>query len=84
MKYGILISSGAKKQIDRLPSGIKVKIGNAILEIASDPFIGKALKAALKGLYSLRVGNYRIFYEINNKTIYVYILKVMHRKEAYR
>ena len=84
MKYGILISSGAKKQIDRLPSGIKVKIGNAILEIASDPFIGKALKAALKGLYSLRVGNYRIIYEINNKTIYVYILKVMHRKEAYR
>jgi len=84
VNYHILITSKAKKQIDRLPQKIKEKIGSAILEIASNPLIGKALKAQLKGLYSFRAGNYRIVYEIDNKKICIFILKVMHRREVYR
>ncbi len=83
--YGIIIASRAKKQIEGLPFNIKSRIGNVLIDVlAKDPFIGKALKAQLKGLYSYRVGDYRIIYSIVRQELIIQAVKVMHRREAYR
>ena len=83
--YEIVIAPRAKKQIDRLPEHVKSRIGNTLLKVLSvDPFIGKPLKADLKGLYSYRVGDYRILYSVYKTKLIVQIVKVMHRKEVYR
>jgi len=79
-----VIAPHAKKEIDKLQPNIKERIGNALLLLAGDPFIGKALKADLEGLYSYRVGDYRIIYDIVRRSLIVQVLKVMHRREAYR
>ena len=84
-RYEIVIAPRAKKQIDNLPEHIKSKIGNTLHNIiALNPFIGKPLKADLKGLYSYRVGDYRILYSVYKTKLIVQIVKVMHRKEVYR
>lgn len=82
--YTIIIAPRAKKEIDKLQPNIKERIGNALLLLAEDPFIGKALKADLEGLYSYRVGDYRIIYDIVRRSLIVQVLKVMHRREVYR
>ena len=83
--YAIIIAPIAKKQIDGLPPGIKSRIGVVLSTvIARNPFIGKALKADLKGLYSYRLGDYRIIYSIVRHKLIVQIVKVMHRREVYR
>ena len=51
-------------------------------ELSKDPKAGKPLKGNYNGLYSLRVGDYRVIYAII--TDGVLVLKVAHRKEAYR
>jgi len=35
-------------------------------------------------VYRIRVGNYRVIYEIDGKQITIVILKIGHRKEVYR
>ena len=50
-----------------------------------DPIqFGLPLKKNLKGLMKLRVGNYRIVYSIQKKTVMVFVIKIGHRKEVYK
>jgi addiction module RelE/StbE family toxin len=84
-KYTIIIAPTAKKQIDKLPEHIKYKLGNTLYNIiAANPFIGKALKAELKGLYSYRIADYRVIYSILKQKLIIQVIKVMHRREVYR
>ena len=47
------------------------------------PYKGKALKGELSGLFSLRVGDYRVIYWINEKEGIVWLIDVGHRKRVY-
>ena len=83
--FTVVITPRAKKQIDSLPANIKSRIGKVLIDvIAKDPFIGKPLKAELKGLYSYRAGDYRIIYSILKHVLTIQVIKVMHRREVYR
>ena len=84
-RFTIRIAPIAKKQIDSLPDNVKSRVFEVLSSVLSeDPFLGKALKAELKGLYSYRVGDYRIIYSIIKRELIVQVLKVMHRREVYR
>lgn len=83
-QYSIVFAPKAKKQIDKLPQKIKIRIANALDELSRDPYLGKMLKAELKGLYSYRVGDYRIIYDILRYKLIIEVIKVMHRRDAYR
>ena len=54
-----------------------------IESLCSTPFEGKPLVGNHKGEYALRVGDYRIVYELNTPKHIVYILTVKHRKRVY-
>lgn len=82
--YHLVFTKRAKKDIEALPSLIKDRISKALDWIAADPFTGKALKGELKGLYSYRMGSYRIIYQIHKEEILVIVLKIGHRREIYR
>ena len=43
----------------------------------------KALKGTLHG-YRLRVGDYRLIYQINKNVLTIVIIKIAHRKEIYQ
>jgi mRNA interferase RelE/StbE len=51
-------------------------------DLASNPGKDKPLKGQFKGLYSYRVGDWRVIYSLIGGTILV--LRIAHRKEAYR
>lgn len=51
--------------------------------LAKDPFIGKQLEGKYKGLFSYRFSNYRIIYEVIEKTVTIVILRIGHRKNVY-
>ncbi|MCH7858063.1 MAG: type II toxin-antitoxin system RelE/ParE family toxin [Candidatus Marinimicrobia bacterium] len=68
--------------------GYYEKIKTAIYPIlAEHPHYGpniKRLKGQLKGIYRYRIGNYRLFYTIDENERRVFILDFSHRKDAYR
>ena len=46
--------------------------------------LGKPLKGVFKGLFSYRIGVYRVIYTLDRAENTIRILHVKHRKEAYR
>ena len=58
------------------------KIMSKIQSLSTDAHVGKPLVGPLKGKWSLRVGEYRIIYEIGKAVVIV--LTVNHRGEVYR
>ena len=62
----------------------KAAIKNAIEEklTRSPEFFGKALRFSLKGLRSLRVGDYRVVFQMTKKE--VFIVLIAHRSVVYK
>jgi len=76
-----------KKNIKKLDSKIYIKIKNIVYpQLKSNPFFGtniKKLKGELEGIYRYRIGNYRLFYIIENEKILVIVTSISHRQGAY-
>lgn len=84
MKYAIFIERHAQKQIMKLDKKVIPVIKNAILKLANNPrpFGYKKLKG--EDAYRIRIGDYRIIYEIDDTIIVVTVVSVGHRKEIYK
>ena len=79
--YKILIKKRAKKFIDKLPQNEKQRIVEALEGLPQTGDIKKMQNH--DGLYRLRVGNYRIIYEIDNGELIIIVIDVGNRGEIY-
>ena len=85
MSYQIEFSRGARKHFRKLPLNIQKRIGTKINELAIEPRPNGVKK--LKGednLYRIRVGDYRVVYEIEDNVLLIIVIRVKHRNEVYR
>lgn len=85
--YKIVLLSDAEKFYKKLcesDRSIFDRISRVLNSLKEDPFQGKPLKYKLKGKYSLRVGAYRIIYQVERKIVTVYVLEIGHRSDIYR
>jgi mRNA interferase RelE/StbE len=79
----LIITRRAEEDIERLPPAIQEALDSALFAVASDPRdFGKELRGRLRGLWSARVGNYRVLYTIEDARILVRAIR--HRAVAYR
>ena len=83
--YRLFSAPTAKKELERLPKKMRDRITAAIDALADNPRPHGSLK--LEGAvnrYRIRVGEYRIVYSIEDKILTVLIIRIRHRKDAYR
>lgn len=78
------IDKSAQKELDRIDKPTRERIVNGIIGLLQEPPQGdiKALKGSLQGLNRLRVGSWRITYEVTAQT--VDILSISPRGGAYK
>jgi len=83
MSYSLLILRRAQKELSNLPEDIYKKVKQIILKLSEDsmPYGCKKLKG--REGWRIRVGDYRIIYEINDKDKTITILHIGHRKDVY-
>jgi len=62
----------------------RTRIVAAIDRLAETPHLGAALKGDLRGLRRLRVGDYRVVYEVRDEELVVLVVRVAHRRDTYR
>ena len=85
MSVEILYKASVLKELKRLDRAESLRILERIdTDLARHPGKDKALAGAFKGLFSYRVGDYRIVYQIEDKVLVVYVIRIAHRKEVYR
>ena len=84
-EYQIKFKSSAAKEFRKLPSLIKERIQETVNQLTENPRPSGVVK--LKGddqLFRIRIGDYRIVYEIDDSAKLVRVTRVRHRKDVYR
>ena len=84
-RYQILFAPPAEKSLAKLPNDIQRRIVKAVESLADNPRPVQSKK--LQGpedLYRIRVGDYRVVYDIRDQKLIVLIVRIGHRREIYR
>jgi len=84
MSYTILFSERAKKDVGQLDAVIQKRLAKKFKQISQLDDIKPLVKHLTNfdaGTYRLRIGDYRVVFDIDNSDIY--ILRIRHRKECY-
>ncbi|OAI49939.1 plasmid stabilization protein [Gammaproteobacteria bacterium SCGC AG-212-F23] len=84
MKYEIEIERVAVKALQKIQTTDREKIINIINRLAHNPRPVGSKKLTGREGWRIRVGNYRIIYEIKDTACYILVLDVGHRKDVYR
>ncbi len=83
-RYSIEFAKSVRKDLRKLSKRDVKKILATIDSLAEKPRPPGSKKLTIENLYRVRVGNYRILYEIHDDRLIVLIVKTGHRKEIYK
>ncbi len=85
MTYAIRFSRSAKKDIRRIPNTILHRIQNAMDELRTNPLQdGYEPIRGYEHCYRIRIGNYRVIYELASTIRIITIIRIGHRQNVYR
>ena len=82
--YKLFFKTSVQKDFDAIPKKDVKRILNRIASLAEDPRPSGSEKLTGLERYRLRQGRYRILYTIQDDELAIWIVKVGHRKDAYR
>ena len=83
MNYNLVYTRRAGKDIKKLDSSIKSRIGNALLKLQDNPLLySEKLSDPALVTYKFRIGDYRVIFDIEGND--VVILRIGHRREIYK
>lgn len=84
MAYRVLIRRKAQKRLDAIREEDRERIIGAIFALSEEPRPPGCRKLRGREEWRIRMGNYRAIYTIDDDGHVIEILKVAHRREAYR
>ena len=85
MTYTVEFSTSARKDYLSLPSAECDRVTSVIDRLESDPRpIGVRKMRGHDKAWRLRVGNYRILYEVDDAAKAIVVFRIRHRREVYR
>lgn len=83
MKYKIVFTRRAVKDISKLEPDVKERIRDALMRCSKDPLrYARRMVDRSLGSYRFRVGGYRVIFDLEGDEVVV--LRVGHRNEIYR
>ena len=85
--YAVEFLPSARKELKKLDFVIQKQVKEKIILLATDPDKLKNNIKALKGEYSgkfrLRIGSYRVVFQIVEEQVVIIVIRIGHRKEVY-
>ena len=84
MRYSIVVTASAKRQIAKLSPPIRRRIAAKIDSLAENPRPPDVKTLVGDEGYRVRVGDWRIIYDSRDREVVVLVLRVGHRREIYR
>jgi mRNA interferase RelE/StbE len=84
VSYQLEIKPSARKELESLDDVTLRRVDKAILKLAMNPRPHGATKLTGTPLYRIRVGTYRVVYEVDDSERRVTVNAVRHRRDVYR
>lgn len=84
--YKIVFTRQSNKTFQKLPRQIAVQIRERLAQITADPFAKHPFVTKLQNRpgYRLRVGDWRVIYDLQKEELVILVLKIAPRGEVYR
>ena len=83
--FQIIVERAAEKELKRITSEVRPKLATAIRALANDPRPHGCRKlVGTENDWRIRVGDYRVIYEIADEIKILRITRIRHRKDSYR
>ena len=86
-EYRVEFTKSSRKEFERLPAKLRLKIAEALRVLSQNPYSELLKIKKLKGadaLYRIRLGDYRVVYNIRDERLVVIVIKIGHRGQVYR
>ncbi len=84
MNYTIVLPRSVQKQLARLDSQVTTRIEVALLGLEVNPRPAGATKLKGRNGWRIRIGDYRVIYEIHDRILQIILIQIGHRREVYR
>ena len=86
MPWTIKLLKRAERDLAQLPKQDLDRISEKITALADQPRPpqAKPLKGDLQGHFRIRVGNYRVVYQVETRAAMIAVVRIGHRREVYR
>ncbi|HXD32146.1 MAG TPA: type II toxin-antitoxin system RelE/ParE family toxin [Pyrinomonadaceae bacterium] len=83
--YRVFLERAAEKQLKQLPAKLHDRVITAIQALAKNPRpTGSRKLTGTDHDWRIRVGDYRIIYEIDDRVAEIRVNRIRHRREVYR
>lgn len=83
--YQLLIKNSAQRELDRLPKPDRGRIDRAIQQLRENPRPHNSAKlSGVADSYRIRVGDYRVLYQIDDDRLIILVVTIAHRHQVYR
>jgi mRNA interferase RelE/StbE len=85
-EYEILFARSARRELEALDASLATHIYYKIEFLSKEPRPrgSKKLRGTARALWRMRVGDYRIIYEVSDQRRIIDIVAIRHRRDAYR
>ena len=83
-RYTVVVTSAVKKIIFKLTSPIATRIENSLLKLEENPRPPGCKKLKGRDAWRIRIGEYRVIYEIEDNILRVIVIDVGHRRDIYQ
>ena len=84
-KYRVEITPSAQRELSKLPKNVQKRVDERIQALAENPRPpGSKKLEGEDGFHRIRVGDYRIVYQIKDKVLLVLVIRIGNRREVYR
>jgi len=85
MPYTVLLSKSAQKQLYKLPAIVAGQVEQKLLELEENPRPPGCKKLlGEENAWRIRVGGYRVLYEIKDRVLIIHVVDIDHRKDVYK
>ena len=85
MSYRIEFKRSVKKDIQPLPQSVLARLREAIEALSLDPHPpGSQMIRGYQDYFRIRLGTYRVIYQVDDVVRIICIIKIGHRKDVYR
>ena len=82
--YTITFAARVEKALLSLPEEIQRRIFEHLQELSQNPFPAGVRKLKNRDGYRVRIGDYRIIYDVDTKGSLIVVEVIAHRKDVYR
>jgi len=84
MPYSIFIKRSAQKSLAKIPKSYRPKIIQEINQLSNNPYPNQCKKLTGRDAWRIRIGSYRVIYEINDDELIVLVVAIGYRQDIYK